>query len=391
MAVNIPTLSELYQAVKTDYEVELDINIPIVGKSVIRAIAAVRAAQLKVVYLFIAKVQKNIFVDTADSEALGGTLERFGRVKLGRNPLPSTAAEYECDINGTVSATIPAQTTFKSDDTSLNPGQLFILDSAETIPGSGTATITLRSLAVGTDNKLNISDTLTSTAPILNVDDQCAVSAETQTPTDGETLEQYRQNTIEAFRIEAQGGAVGDYRIWAADASGVRKVYPYAKGATNNTIEVFVEASGSNPVPTSSILNDVEDVLELDPDTTKPINERGRRPLGVLSIDVTAITEIDVDITVTGLFDNTTAIQNTIETALEDYLFNVRPFIAGAEILADKNDILTVGKLQQVIQAAIGTNNYFTSISVNVNGSPLSSSFTFDQGNIPKLNTLTFA
>lgn len=390
MAVQIPTLSELYQAVKTDYEVELNINIPIVGKSVLKAIAAVRAAQLKLVYLFIAKVQKNIFVDTADSESLGGTLERFGRVKLGRNPLPATAANYVVEVTGDASAVIPAQTTFKSNDSSESPGKLFILDTAYTLTGSGD-TITLRALEAGTDSKLSSADELTSTAPLLNVEDVVVVQTESVTPTDGETLEVYRQRTIEAFRTEPQGGAAGDYRIWAADVSGVRKVYPYAKGATSNTIEVFVEASGTNPVPGSSILSEVEDVLELDPDTTKPINERGRRPLGILAIDVTAVTQINIDITVTGLFDNTTAVQNTIETALENYLFDVRPFIAGAEVLADKNDILTLGKLQQTIQAAIGTSNYFTSISVDVGGSPLSSSYTFNNGNIPKLNDLIFA
>lgn len=85
MAVQIPTTQELYTSIKSDLETELNINIPVFGKIFLRALAAVQAAKLKLYYLAIASVQKNIFPDTADPESIGGTLERFGIVKLGRN------------------------------------------------------------------------------------------------------------------------------------------------------------------------------------------------------------------------------------------------------------------------------------------------------------------
>ena len=86
--ITIPTLKELYDQVLSDLETQYSISIPLFGKNFLRALAMVQAAKLKIFYLAVANLQKNIFVDTADPEASGGTLERFGRVKLGRNPFP---------------------------------------------------------------------------------------------------------------------------------------------------------------------------------------------------------------------------------------------------------------------------------------------------------------
>ena len=127
--ITIPTLKELFDDIVADLESELTVTIPVFGPIFIRALAAVQAAKLKLYYLTIGQLQKNIFVDTADPESSGGTLERFGRIKLNRNPFPATAAQYDIDVTGTIGATIPAGRTFKSDDDALNPGKLYILDA----------------------------------------------------------------------------------------------------------------------------------------------------------------------------------------------------------------------------------------------------------------------
>ena len=102
MAVQIPTLSELYTSVKGDLESEIGINLPLFGKSYIRGLASVQAGKLKLYYLAIASVQKNIFPDLAESELTGGTLERFGRIKLNRNPFSAVAGKYEVTVTGDI-------------------------------------------------------------------------------------------------------------------------------------------------------------------------------------------------------------------------------------------------------------------------------------------------
>ncbi len=113
MAITIPTTLELYNDIITDLETKFSITIPLIGKNFLRAMAAVQAAKLKLLYLAVGSVQKNIFADTADPASAGGTLERFGIVKLNRLPFAATAGEYTVQLTGTIGATVPALTTFK--------------------------------------------------------------------------------------------------------------------------------------------------------------------------------------------------------------------------------------------------------------------------------------
>ena len=270
----IPTYIELYNGVLSDLETQMQVSVPIFGKNFLRALAVVQAGKLWLYYKAIANVQKNIFIDTAEPESIGGTLERFGRVKLNREPFSARAGEYIVTVTGSIGAIIPAQSTFKSDDTVINSGKLFILDSAFTLVAT-TDSITIRALEAGNDSKLNIGDTLTATAPIALVDSIVTVSAETIEPSAEENIEDYRDKALDAYRLEPQGGAATDYRLWSADAQGVKQSYPYAKTGVVNEINLFVEATIADSIdgkgtPSALLLTDVEEVVEFDPDTTRP-------------------------------------------------------------------------------------------------------------------------
>jgi hypothetical protein len=78
--ITIPTLAELESQIINDLESKYGSNIPSFGKVFLRVLAKVQAAKLKLYYLAIGELQKNIFIDTATPEALGGTLERFVRI-----------------------------------------------------------------------------------------------------------------------------------------------------------------------------------------------------------------------------------------------------------------------------------------------------------------------
>ncbi len=392
MAVTIPTLNELYTDILSDLQTKLGVTISPFGKSFLRALAGVQAAKLKLYYLAIASVQKNIFADTAESELNGGTLERFGRIKLGRNPFAATAAVYTVEVTGTIGATIQASTTFKSGDNSLNPSKIFQLDAAYTLVSSPD-TITLRALEGGLDSKLSIGDTLTATAPIANVDSIAEVTVETTTPLAAETIEDYRTKVVEAYQLEPQGGAGSDYRLWSADAQGVKKVYPYNKKGFPNEIEIYVEATVVDSIdgkgtPSTAILDDVESVIEFDPDTTKPLNERGRRPLGIFNIDINPITAKNITIQITGFNALTVGKQATILTALTEYIGLIRPFVDSVDILSDKNDTLSVNGIIFAIQNALPSAS-FTSVTLNVDA-VLVNSYKFTYGEIPYLESINY-
>ncbi len=390
--ITIPTIAELQADILADLEMQFGANIPTFGKSFLRALALVQAAKLKLYYLAIANLQKNIFVDTAEPESIGGTLERFGRVKLNRNPFPAQPGYYDLEVTGTISAVIPAQTTFKSNDDSAAPGKLFILDNAFTLT-STTDIINVRALEPGIDAKLSVGDQLTATAPILNVASIATVDAETIAPLAAETVEDYRRKALDAYRLEPQGGAATDYRLWSADAQGVKQTYPYAKTGAANEINVFVEATIADSTdgkgtPGSAILTEVAEVIEYDPDTTRPIEERGRRPLGVFQVHVLPVTIRTVNINVASFTGITPAIETALTTAITDAVNAVRPFVASADILSDKNDILDKNKIiNSILTARPGS--VFGTITLNVDGMDYTS-YTFINGNIPWVDTITF-
>ena len=389
--IKIPTTVELYNSILNQLEVELTGSIPLFGKNYLRALAAVQAAKLRLFYITLGKIQKNIFPDTADSEQSGGTLQRFGRVKLGRNPNPAQAGQYFITVTGEIGAIIPAFTTFKSNDDSLNPGMMFQLDNAYELV-SETDTITVRALTSGVASKLLVGDGLTATAPIPNVDSLANVDSEFVPPVEAESLEDYRSKTIDAFQLEPNGGSAADYRIWSFDAVGVAQVYPYAKTNAPCEVNLYVEANPEDSTdgygtPSAAMLEEVEEVVELDPDESKPINDRGRRPIQVIVhfLPVT-IRVIDIEINDSADFtpDEKTAIFNSLKAELD----KTRPFVAAADILSKKNDIFNTNEIISII-LTVKPGATFGSVTLKVDGVE-TNSFTFINGNIPRLSTVTY-
>lgn len=391
--MQIPTITELYTDIRSDLATRLNINIPIFGRVVLNAIAMVQAGKLKLFWLAIARVEKNIFIDTADPESAGGSLERFGRVFLGRERRAAIQGQYVVSVTGTVGAVIAAGSLFKSDDTATSPGILFQLDVQKTL-SSASDTMTLRALTAGPDARLQAGDTLTSTSPLINVNDQVTVSSETVVPTAQETVENYRDEAIRSVQLEPQGGAASDYRQWSDDVAAVRFVYPFATSGQCGQIDLFVEANQADSTdgkgtPTATTLTDVESVVDFDPDTTRPQNERGRRPVNV-SVNYLAVTPQDVVITVNNPVNIDTDTQATILTDLRTVINDVRPFVAGADSIINRNDVLSITLIITTIQNALTGGQSFSGVTVTVAGNPLTTSTQFFNGDIPFLQTLNF-
>jgi len=383
--IKIKTTKELFLEIKLALQASLGVTIPLIGPAFLFAFSAVQAAKLRIFYLAISFIQKNQFVDTADPEAIGGTLERWGRAVLGRTPFAALPAEYGVNVTGDIGFTIPASTTFKSDDSSLNAGKLFILDVAVTLT-TVPQVINLRALEGGTISKLDIGNTLTATSPLALAEDVVTVTVENVTPVDAEELEDYREKTLESFRLEPQGGAGVDYRLWSFDATGVEKVYPYAKSGFPTVVIVYVEAEltasidgkGSAGTP---LLDDVRDVIEFNPDTTLPLNERGRRPL-TDNPEVVTVTPLDVEVTIDSS-SFSAAEETLVEQSIIDYINTVRPVVDS--IPEDVDDTIRLNTIIFAIENAVSGVNYGT-VTFTVDGVPQVSQYQMQQGEIPFIN-----
>ena len=388
----IPTIKEIYGQIEKDLKNKLNLQDTEL-KLVVDAIAAVFSGQIKLVYLYLYDIQKNSFPDTADPESEGGMLSRLGYIFLGRYPFPASDGYYTAVVTGIENSKLRSQLTFKSNDEALNIGKMFILDSEHTMT-EGENVITIRSLDAGLDSLLNPGDQLNITEPVLGVDAVITIQNVVTRPTSPESTDDYRQKILDIIQIEPQGGSRGDYRIWASDARGVKKVYPYVKENESGTVQIYVEATTDDSVdgegtPSLSLMDEVKDVIELDPDQTKPINERGRKPIQA-NIEVLPISVRYVTINIGGLNNRSEEEKSNLFNGLKDYIKTVRPFIQGADLDRDRNDILSSGQLQGIALDNLDRSNYFNSFTMYVDGN-VETQFKFSRANIPVLQEITYS
>ncbi len=388
----IPTIKDIYGQIEKDLKNKLNLQDTEL-KLVVDAIASVFSGQIKLVYLYLYDIQKNSFPDTADPESEGGMLSRLGYIFLGRYPFPASDGYYTAIVTGIENSKLRSQLTFKSNDEALNIGKMFILDSEHTITESENI-ITIRSLDAGLGSLLSPGDQLNITEPVLGVDAVITIQNVVTRPTNPESTDDYRQKILDIIQIEPQGGSRGDYRIWSSDARGVKKVYPYVKENDSGTVQIYVEASSDNSIdgngtPSLSLLQEVKNVIELDPDQTKPINERGRRPLQA-NVEVLPIIVRYVDINVSGLNDRSESEKTNFFNGLLNYIQTVRPFIQGADLDRNRNDILSSGKLQGIALDSLNKSNYFNAFTMYVDGQ-IETQFQFSRANIPVLREITYS
>ena len=387
----IPTIVEINQNISGDLKSRFNLFSDKLKKT-FNALALVLSGQFHLVYLYLRDIQNNIFPDTATSELQGGMLERLGRIYLNRNPFNATIGRFNISVVGVAGSVLRENLTFKSNEDALNQGQVYVLDLEYTLTGTDDV-IEVRSIGSGVEFNLNVGNRLTITEPIIGVDKTVTVTEIIEQPKASEDLELYRQAILTAIQLEPQGGSKGDYRQWATDAQGVRLVYPYVRDSNASIVDIFVEATladsvSGTGVPTTTILNDVLEVINEDPDVTKLPYERSRKTMQA-DVQVSAITRVPIDINITGLNNNTASVQSTIESAIVDFLYKVRPFIDGADLRRNKNDILYSGKLQSAVTDSLTNGNFFNDLTVLVDGNAVVF-YEFDLGNVPYLRNLNF-
>lgn len=387
----IPTIQQITANVANDFKNKLNLSTEYL-KRVLNAMSAVFSAEMYLAYLYLSDIQNNIFPDTATTEDNGGTLERQGLIYLNRRIFPASIGVFNLSVIGVAGSVLRANITFKSNEGTLNPGQVYVLDSEYTLTGTNDV-IEVRSIGSGSNYRLNVTDNLTITEPVIGVDKTVSVYSIIEQPKAGETIELYRQAILNAIQLEPQGGSRADYRQWATDAQGVRLVYPYVADVTTGVVSIYVEAVlvdslDGKGTPTTTILNDVLEVINYDPDISKPIYERGRKPVQAFP-NVLPISLVPVDVTIIGLNENTPSVQQAIQNSIDAMLYKIRPFIAGADLLRNKNDVLYYGRVQSVITDSLTNGNFFNDLDLKVDGNSINV-YEFDLGNIPFLNSINF-
>ena len=397
MALNIPTVDFIYEGILNDYATQLNINVTDLGVN-IRVEAKATAGLIYSFYLLLSQVQNNLYADISEEDQL----LRDGYIELERYPTPADQGVYSVTVTGNGGSTIAESSQFTSNADSTSPNFVFILDIGVTIPGTvgveTTYEIELRALTAGTDSRLIEGDKLTSVQPLLLIDNEVVVSGVTVQPVAEEDIEAYRKDVLESRRLTAQGGSPSDYRLWCSEIGELRTVYPYLGSGAVNNIDIYAEATPENSavgeiagVPT---LDAKEKVYRFDGNNEtgaviiNPITGNGRKPATVANINVISVIPVAVRLAFFGLSNPNTA--GSIQSALDDLLYEIRPFVAGADVLSNKNDIITKSLIYTAVYEAIRADGaIFNELTITIDSAALIASYQFKYGDIPYLNSIS--
>jgi uncharacterized phage protein gp47/JayE len=157
-------------------------------------------------------------------------------------------------------------------------------------------------------------------------------------------------------------------------------------------VEVFqsIEFDG---LPDDAVLDAVRTSLNTDPDTGK-----ARMVLGTTDekLFVEPIIRSEFWVTITGLVVDPaqeTALKSSLDTAADEYLRSVSPYVEGVDSAIDRNDVITGIKLSEVIQDTLNAFNASAeSIVFNKDGEPTTTRYTMDENETAKLaNSIIYA
>jgi len=195
---------------------------------------------------------------------------------------------------------------------------------------------------------------------------------------EAESVEEYRVNVLNSFRLMPQGGSRADYRTWTESIPGVREVYPYVTPNSAGEIDLYVEAfpddsEDGHGTPTVTIKSAVQSAIEPD-----------KIPMTVLDIHYLDIILAPIQVIITNLSD--AGKLSEISLAITNYIYGIRPYIAGADIATDVNK----GRMyaSEIIQLIIETGVTFDDVEVQVDSAPITT-YEFTNGIIPYLDSVT--
>lgn len=364
MPITIPTVAEIRDQIISDIEARIGVSVPVLPKAFVRVLAVVLAGGRHLVYRFGRWIYKQIFPQLADAEALLriGTRYNIIRTSAVRARLTATAT-------GDEDTEIPAGALWVGAGNGLTYEQ-----TADATIASGTATITAECLTAGADGNLEAAETLALATPIAGLDSEATVASTVVTGVDQEDIEDYRTRVLQRMQNQPQGGAAPDYIGWAREVAGIVKAFAFRTAAGYVTVYPLQAVTGADRVPETAKIEEVEDYL----------NSVERRPL-CANVLAEAMTELEVDITITGLSPNDATTKARIQSAIETWLYAAYPQQYTDEV--NPTHRVSVATIWGIIWAA---GAIATAVSMDVDSNPVTN-YTLDDDEIVILGTLTWS
>ncbi len=229
MAYKNKTVDEVQALLINSFEKEFNKQIKFLPKSFVVILSKVLAGIFITCYKLVGWYFLQMYPETADWEEvsiLGVRLRPL--VKLGvmfgvGEPFLGEAWEGVIDVSVVVkNSVLYSGTQLKSDIT----GKLYFVKETKTLI-EDLEKIKVECFDVGSAGTIEVGEKLNFVTPLGFVKQESIVSESVKKGLDDETESSYRNRVINRFRLQPQGGALADYRVWASEVPGVFNVYPY--------------------------------------------------------------------------------------------------------------------------------------------------------------------
>ena len=206
---------------------------------------------------------------------------------------------------------------------------------------------TIVSNSPGKPSLLKIGDLLTVNQVQTGIDNPSLVSLVLLEPSENETLSEYREDVLRAYRLPKKGGARPDYVLWSEQVQGVKKAYFFAGSPTGDMGEgwLIIESTDVNGLASSDLLNAVLSKIDSELPNSSP------------GISLSSIINQDLVVYVKGLSnvsnDDIDRAKSSIVSAIESYFNAVRTHLDGVDRSSERNDKIKRPELVNVVLDAV--------------------------------------
>lgn len=354
MSFETPTTKSISDNLVAQLETTFGESMP---KSFTRVLSKSLAGVFVVLYKYCGFIFLQMFVSTASMRATTVNGKRivplieWGRLIGAGDPYPASAAEIRVKVTAEIlGANLPSGAQI------VNPRTGVVYLTLESVI-LGSLETEIQALAVsdpnggsgaGTLGNVRSGELLSFANPLTGVARTVTVVGTTTTGIEGEKEEDYRARVIARFQQRPQGGAYVDYRLWSADAKGVKQVYVYASDFPGQVEVYVVSATEAFGIPTQEQLDAVLHAINYDVDGLA-----SRRPVSAL-VNVLPISLKPFSITIHGLsVDNEPDVRQEIFTTLSRYFDDREPYLVGLAPTQRRRDRITVTAVSGVIDDVV--------------------------------------
>lgn len=371
----IPTTEEIKNRIVSDLENKLNQDTPLLAKAFNRVLAGALSGIIILLYQAILWTYRQIFPSTADITSL-----RLAGDLVNVYLLEAEFTTLEATITGTEGYAIPESTTYRSSN-----NVVYKVQTSVSIVG-GVATLELKAQESGEIGNVPNGTILDIIQTDANISAEATVTDTLVSGDDAESSDSYGQRVISEYQKRKTGGSPADYEGWGLETPNFIWISPLDAPTTLGVVQVYGKVDNqSDGIPTGSQLTELNNYLNLDPNT----GLRTRHPIGPPT-EVLPISRFEFNITIF-IQNGTPSIESDIIDAVTNYVENQEPFnVAIHTIVKDtisKGGISAVGNDVANPQGATVTDVILEQISPSL----VIPSYQLFGGEWGKVNNVTFS